>query len=34
MRGDTSGNFNFDYPFSTMDNFLDMVEQHINENGI
>ncbi len=26
MRGDTSGRNNFDYPFNTLDNFIDMVE--------
>lgn len=34
MRGDTSGMFNFDYPFSTLKNYIDMLEEHINQMGI
>ncbi len=34
MRGDTSGRNNFDYPFSTLDNFIDMVEEYIMKQSI
>ena len=34
MRGDTSARDSFDYEFSTLDNFIDMVENHAATFGV